>query len=643
MAGRWRSRRSGSSTPLCIQVPQAALRRSHWSGAAPRTFQRPLRLLTPRETLTTGRGAHGATGYTRGRNSSPQEDVTSYAGHTRHQGKVDWRSPGRPIPRLAAVWEPWIAFAVLWVCGGTCVPAWSRTTCTRTTMHRIPPIHPRRERMSVRQWLAICGGTAQRMRRFGRRLTALTVFCVASVGWAACGHGEDGGPLLFDPSPGAISPPTANTPPPAGGWRAAGPSAGARRDYPQTGAPGILPANQRQAMPLAAEQQNGWASAPAVESATPHGARSPVSSASPAPAQGWRSWRPVPQSESAPAQSGQAPSTERGRRELSAGGASNLRPAPYAGVPPVSAPPAAAPRPAPASPQRGVLPLYRQGGPKNASSPNALPQTAQPRSAAPQGKEPWWERFRIGDGRILRALGIGRSEPDSQWTPLRQATNSAGADHRWQPSQQSDRPVRYAPGNQRKQSLGIAQNGNTRLQPQRPTLPQGSGGQPATPRMAPGSLNPTAPQRLPEQTPPASRLPRGMYRGQQAQTAAQRPNVFERAADSVQQWWSDLTQPDTARSASMPRPQALPRPRPFERLRQWLSTPLQSDRGIFGSLRSNQLSQNDQLPQDPFSKRREQWQAISEAPAGAWRLPPARAPVPGAQARPGSLWQPLRN
>lgn len=134
-----------------------------------------------------------------------------------------------------------------------------------------------------------------------------------------------------------------------------------------------------------------------------------------------------------------------------------------------------------------------------------------------------------------------------------------------------------------------------------------------------------------------------MYRGQQAQSAAQRPNVFERAADWVQQWWSDLTQPDTARSASMPRPQASPRPRPFERLRQWLSTPLQSDRGIFGSLRSNQLSQNDQLPQDPFSKRREQWQAISETPAGAWRLPPARAPVPGAQPRPGSLWQPLRN
>lgn len=511
-------------------------------------------------------------------------------------------------------------------------------------MHRIPPIRPRRERMPVRQWLAICGGTAQRMRRYWRRLTALMVFCVASVGWAACGHGEDGGPLLFDPSPGAISPPTANTPPPpAGGWRAAGASAGARRDYPQTGAPSILPSNQRQATPLAAQQQTGPASAPAVESATPHGARSPVSS--PAPAQGWRSWRPIRQSESAPAQSGQAPSAERDSRGLSAGGTSNPRPAPYANVPPVSTPPAAAPRTAPASPQRGAPPVYGQGGPKNASSPSALPQTAQPRSAAPQAKEPWWERFRIGDGRLLRALGIGRSEPDSKWTPLRQPTNSAGADHRWPPSQPSDRQgaTRYAPGNQRKRNLGIPQNGNTRLQPQRPTLPQGSGGRLSAPRMAPGSLNPTAPQRLPEQTPPASRLPQGMYRGQQARSAAQRPNVFERAADSVQQWWSDLTQSDTARSASMPRPQALPRPRPFERVRQWLSTPLQSDRGIFGRLRSNQLSQNDRLPQDPFSKRREQWQAISETPAGASRLPPARGPVPKAQSRPGSLWQPLRN
>ncbi|WP_460167767.1 hypothetical protein [Thermostilla marina] len=233
--------------------------------------------------------------------------------------------------------------------------------------------------------------------------------------------------------------------------------------------------------------------------------------------------------------------------------------------------------PSPASPtfsRRSPAPYLSQG--KVTGSPPIPPQEARQSG------------FRLGDGRLLRALGILKDKPQPTMQPAVPATEKAP---RWW----------------------------ERLRPTIPRVTEKAG--PAVPR-SDGQITPL--ESLP--APTTGGMP-SLYRGQMTPVRVQEPsasNPFEKAGNTLETWWNDLRSKVKRTFAD-------------------LGKPLNA-----GGNRSSAFSpiprgtSSTSVPPsiDPFSRRPEVWQPVSNGHSTSSRwLPPSRPTVPAA--RGGSGWQPL--
>ncbi len=376
------------------------------------------------------------------------------------------------------------------------------------------------------------------------------------------GNAEEPGPLLFDPSPGAVSPP---------------------RPLPAPSETTVVPLSRP-------DGTQGWR---AVERRSPsHPTTETPSRSAPStsfgrvPASAFRPStepapsdlpRPLPQSAAARLPPPQA-------AEPSVVGPNS--PAPGARAAPILGRPTDRTRvdgarypvaPSPALPtfsRRAPTPYLSQGTPPR----NTTPPTRETKRG-----------FRLGDGRILRALGILKDEPQTEPAV---PTTSADQTPRWW----------------------------ERFRPTKPRVTE----RPSVNVPAPGgSITPL--ETLP--APPASGMP-SLFRGQTAPPVA-RPasttNPFEKAGNSIETWWNDLRAKIKRTFADLGKPLA----------------PGGNGISPFSPLPQGTGATSPQPPRvDPFSRRPEVWQPISGSGSTSARwLPPSRPTVPAAGNSSG--WRPL--